>query len=105
VLTLLIPLSRIGPPLFRWQLERKIYLGYREVRDVERIFAEKGDAADRDALLKRLDRLTARASAVHVPLSYARPLYDLRQHIAFVRGAISGEGSSSVPRAESRQET
>jgi hypothetical protein len=31
-----------------------------------------------------------RVAATHVPLAFARPLYDLRQHIAFVRERIAG---------------
>ncbi|WP_144185989.1 TAXI family TRAP transporter solute-binding subunit [Elioraea rosea] len=95
LLTILIPLSRIAPPLFRWQIERKIYRWYRDVRTVEHAF-EEGEAA-RETLLYRLDRVADRVSSTHVPLSYARALYDLRQHIEFVRGRIAGtDGSEPV---------
>ncbi len=95
LLTILIPLSRIAPPLFRWQIERKIYRWYRDVRKVEHAF-EEGEE-DRPALLARLDRVAARVSSTHVPLSYARALYDLRQHIAFVRGRVTGTGETDRP--------
>jgi hypothetical protein len=90
LLTLLLPLSRIAPPLYRWQVERKIYRWYRDVRRIETSFEEAGASADRGDLLARLDAVSARVAATHVPLAYARPLYDLRQHIAFVRERLAG---------------
>ncbi|MCU0986460.1 MAG: TAXI family TRAP transporter solute-binding subunit [Acetobacteraceae bacterium] len=89
LLTLLLPLSRIAPPLYRWQIERKIYRWYRDVRHIEEAFEEAGQAADRAGLLARLDAVNARVAGTHVPLAFARPLYDLRQHIAFVRERIA----------------
>ncbi len=89
LLTLLLPLSRIAPPLYRWQIERKIYRWYRDVRHIEEAFEEAGQAADRAVLLARLDAVNARVAGTHVPLAFARPLYDLRQHIAFVRERIA----------------
>lgn len=89
LLTLLLPLSRIAPPLYRWQVERKIYRWYRDVRRIEDAFEEDGARADTPDLLGRLDAVSARVAATHVPLAYARPLYDLRQHVAFVRERIA----------------
>jgi TRAP transporter TAXI family solute receptor len=85
LLTLLIPLLRFGPPLLRWQMERKVYRWYRDVRAIEAALAG-AEEPERAALLARLDRLAARVAETRVPLSYGRMLYDLRQHIAFVRG-------------------
>jgi TRAP transporter TAXI family solute receptor len=89
LLTLLLPLSRIAPPLYRWQVERKIYRWYRDVRRIEDAFEADGAAAGPE-LLGRLDAVSMRVAATHVPLAFARPLYDLRQHIAFVRERIAG---------------
>ncbi|WP_291298810.1 TAXI family TRAP transporter solute-binding subunit [Elioraea sp.] len=94
LVTILLPLSRIAPPLYRWQIERKVYRWYADVRSVEDALKDDGASADRDALLARLDRIAARVATTHVPLAYARPLYDLRQHIAFVRGLVGGSGTS-----------
>ena len=35
LLGLLIPLSRIGPPLYRWRTERRIYRWYRNLGRLE----------------------------------------------------------------------
>jgi TRAP transporter TAXI family solute receptor len=90
LLTILIPLFRFGPPLLRWQIERKIYRWYRDVRAIEAEYEEKGEGADHAALLARLDRIAERVATIRVPLSYGRALYDLRQHIAFVRSLVEG---------------
>ena len=90
LLTLLIPLMRIAPPLLRWQIERRIYRWYRDVRAIEHEYEEQRERSDKAALLARLDRIAGRVAAIHVPLRYGRELYDLRQHIAFVRGVLEG---------------
>ncbi|MCU0985549.1 MAG: ABC transporter substrate-binding protein [Acetobacteraceae bacterium] len=97
LLTLLLPLSRIAPPLYRWQIERKIYRWYRDVRRVEEALESEGEAADRAGLVARLDRVSARVAATHVPLAFARPLYDLRQHIAFVRERVTSASGRPQP--------
>ena len=100
MLTVLIPLLRFGPPLLRWQIERKIYRWYRDVRSIEAEYEQQRGAADRLALINRLDRIAELVASIRVPLSYGRELYDLRQHIDFVRGLIdSGRslGGSAKP--------
>ncbi len=88
LLGILVPLIRLGPPVFRWQTERKIYRWYRHLGRLEREAREEQDAARRPAISVQLDELHARVRAVRVPLAYAKQLYDLREHIDFVRSLL-----------------
>ena len=91
LLGLLIPLSRIGPPLYRWRTERRIYRWYRNLGRLEAEARASPDAAARARIARELDELQERVGAIRVPLSYARQLYDLREHVGFVR-ALLGRG-------------
>ncbi len=88
VLTLLIPLIRIAPPTYRWQVRRRIYRWYRDLRSVEAVLHEAARTDDDEKQaegLAKLDRLQDEVEQVVVPLSYADDLYHLRVHADFVR--------------------
>lgn len=88
ILTLLIPLLRIAPPTYRWQVRRRIIRWYRDLRALEAALQaaeEAGDEAARRASLAALDRLQVETGRITVPLSYADNLYNLRLHTEFVR--------------------
>ena len=78
---LLIPLSRIAPAIYTWQLERKLFRIYAEVRKVE----EDGTKNLSVQTAARLDGLEKEAAALKLPDSYSDRIYQLRQHIAWLR--------------------
>ncbi len=97
LLGLLLPLWRIGPPLYRWRTERRIYRWY---RDLARLEAQgRGDVSDdaRRKIFARLDALDDSVSTIRVPLAYARRLYELRTHIDLVRRRLD-PGQREAPR-------
>jgi TRAP-type uncharacterized transport system substrate-binding protein len=83
IVAILIPLSRILPPLYQFRVRSRVFRWYRQLRQIEE--AHEGGRGDSRELLSDLDRLEARASHIVVPLSYAEELYALRQHIDLVR--------------------
>ena len=85
LLTLAIPLARFAPPAYSWQVRRRIYRWYKDLRRIERHSDRATDAEARRALLGELEELHRRVGEVKVPLSYAEDLYHLRLHIMFVR--------------------
>jgi TRAP-type uncharacterized transport system substrate-binding protein len=86
IVAVLIPLSRLVPPLYEFRVRSRIFRWYRYLRQIE---SELEDShAKRDELLAALDKLERRAFAVTVPLSYADELYALRQHIDLVRARL-----------------
>jgi hypothetical protein len=95
LIVILIPLSRIVPPLYEFRIRSRVFRWYRQLREIE-------EAAEADAkpseLLPRLDQLEHRVEHVSVPLSYAEELYALRIHIDMVRKRLQGV----APNGESR---
>ncbi|MGH8855940.1 MAG: TAXI family TRAP transporter solute-binding subunit, partial [Telluria sp.] len=90
---LLIPLSKIVPPIYVWRVRSRVYRWYGELRKVEQ--ALEGAAHDaresaRDELLGRLDDIEERVNHISIPLAYAEELYRLRSHINFVRERVRG---------------
>ncbi len=84
LLTLLLPLFKIAPPVYRWRIRVRIYRWYRVVRAIDK---EVDAEADPDVLaedIEKLRRLENEVAEVQVPLSYMEEFYNLRLHIAFV---------------------
>jgi hypothetical protein len=83
ILAVLLPLTRIVPPLYRFRIRSRVFRWYAQLRDIEnRMHAE---SADRTQLARELKSLDLRAGRISVPLSYADELYALRQNIQLVR--------------------
>ena len=90
---LLIPLSRIIPPLYVWRVRSRVYRWYAQLRDVEIQAQQPGVPLTKDkaaTLLSTLDVIEAKVNDITVPLSRADELYALRQHIEMVRAKIAG---------------
>jgi len=85
LLTILFPLLRIAPPVYRWRVRRKIYRWYRDLRRIEEGLREAGDETVRGALLADLERLQADVGRIETPLAHTEHLYHLRSHIEFVK--------------------
>ena len=83
LLAVMLPLSRIVPPLYQFRVRSRVFRWYGRLREIENdMEAGKVETAD---LLKALDALETQAEKVSVPLSYADELYALRNHIHLVR--------------------
>jgi hypothetical protein len=83
ILAVLLPLSRILPPLYQFRIRSRVFRWYGQLRELEnRLQAEPAGAAD---VTGELDALDARVGGISVPLSYADELYALRNNIAAVR--------------------
>jgi len=82
--TLLFPLAKAAPPLYRWRIRRKIYLWYRELRRVDSKLRTGSAAVDFTGDIERLAHIEDELADVDVPLSYMEEFYNLRLHVAFV---------------------
>jgi len=84
LLTLLIPLIKVFPPVYRWRIRSRIYRWYAQLQAIDDA-ARQPNGPDRADTLAAIDKLEAEVIRVTVPLSYADELYTLRRHIDFVR--------------------
>jgi TRAP-type uncharacterized transport system substrate-binding protein len=104
LIALLIPLSRILPPLYNWRVRSRVYRWYGQLRAVEADIDAGGPMASipqddltaastdgeakRARSLARLDGIEAKVNRLVVPLSYANELYSLKLHIDRVRSKL-----------------
>ena len=91
LLTLLFPLVRAAPPIYRWRVRRKIYVWYADLRELEMKGRSADDPSERQAVRRELEKMQAETSALEVPLSYNDDLYRLRSHIRFVMQMLEFE--------------
>lgn len=83
ILAVLLPLSRIVPPLYEFRVRSRIFRWYGKLRSIEDELAHS--SALPAALLEELNALDRKVEAINVPLSHADELYALRSHIQLVR--------------------
>lgn len=90
LLTLMIPLARVAPPIYRWRVRRRIYVWYSDLRALEVKGRSASTDAERHDVISQLHRLQVDAGKIEVPLSYTDDLYRLRSHIEFVENLLVG---------------
>lgn len=89
---LILPLSRIIPPLYVWRVRSRVYRWYGQLRAVEQVI--EGVPTEKRAevypeQLQRLNDIEDRVNRISIPLSFADELYGLRSHINFVRRRVA----------------
>ena len=97
LLTLLFPIVRAAPPIYRWSIRRKIWVWYRDLRGLEAEGRAAQTAEARRAVRARLAELQAETGKVEVPLSYTDNLYHLRHHIDFVARQLDQLSAGDEP--------
>lgn len=84
-LTLLFPLLRVAPPLYRWRIRSRIYRWYEILRGIE---ADLRSPQDAEVLQKHATTLATMEGELDdlrsVPLAYMQEFYNLRLHVEFV---------------------
>ena len=85
IIAIMLPLSRIIPPLYAFRVRSRIFRWYGQLRDIENRIEGAGGTAGAPALLDELNALERRAEKISVPLSYTDELYALRNNIQLVR--------------------
>lgn len=82
IIAIMLPLSRIVPPLYEFRVRSRIFKWYGQLRDIEH---RAEGTQETGPLLDELDQLETRAEKITVPLSYTDELYALRNNIHLVR--------------------
>jgi hypothetical protein len=86
LVAVMIPLSRILPPLVELRVRSRVFRWYAHLRAVEQALERPAPALDR--LRTEIERIDGQVERVGVPLSYTHELYELRSHIDLVRKRI-----------------
>ena len=82
ILLVLLPLSRVVPPLYAFRVRSRIFRWYAQLRNLE---ARAECSKDTAPLLDELNEMDRHAEKIVVPLSYTDELYSLRNNIQLVR--------------------
>ncbi|MBA2723222.1 MAG: C4-dicarboxylate ABC transporter substrate-binding protein, partial [Methylibium sp.] len=96
VIVVLIPLSRVLPPLYELRVRSRVFRWYARLRQIEEGLADGLDhARGAQPLMNDLDELDAKVKQLQVPLSHADELYALRSHIDLVRKKLRALGAQT----------
>ncbi len=83
IIAILLPLSRVLPPLYQFRVRSRIFKWYAQLREIEHRESTNADA--NKALVEELNALDTRVEKIKIPLSYSDELYALRNNIHLVR--------------------
>jgi len=93
LIAVLLPLSRMLPPLYEFRVRSRIFRWYGQLRAVEAATGHR-DAAE---LTRELDAIEQHVERITVPLAYGDELYALRTHIHLVRGRLQARAARTAP--------
>ena len=94
IAAILIPLSRLLPPVYEFRIRSRIFRWYAQLRAIETAAGQRPTAE----LLDELNAIEKRLEDLTIPLSYTNQLYSLRGHINLVRERlVASNGSRSNP--------
>jgi TRAP-type uncharacterized transport system substrate-binding protein len=89
---LILPISKVVPPLYVWRVRSRVYRWYGQLRRVEQA-VEDVPPEQRQTVyteqLARLNEIEDKVNQISVPLSFAEGLYGLRSNIDFVRQRVN----------------
>jgi TRAP transporter TAXI family solute receptor len=93
LLALLGPILHFAPIVWRWQMRRRIYRWYGELKMIEHVAREGG--GDTPRLLERLDAIDERLKRLRLPNAFTSELYHLRTHVYLVRELLGGSDATA----------
>jgi hypothetical protein len=83
IIVVLLPLSRILPPLYTFRVRSRIFKWYALLRSIED--RDSPDPQVRTGLIDEINALDGMVEKIKIPLSHADELYALRSNIHLVR--------------------
>ena len=94
LLTLLIPLIRLTPPIYRWRIRSRIYRWYEVLRRIDQDLSHEDSR--RSLLIHRseLERIETELREIKVPLSYMEEFYNLRLHLELISRRVDEQCAS-----------
>jgi TRAP-type uncharacterized transport system substrate-binding protein len=75
------------PRFYRWQMQRRIYRLYGELRLIEDTLHRSTDPAERAQMIARIDELERRVLEVKLPSSFSEMSFNLMAHIRAARAS------------------
>ena len=88
ILAILLPLSRIIPPLYTFRIRSRVFKWYGQLREIETRLEQSIDKESSDRLISELNDMDSKVEKIPVPLAYTEELYTLRGNINLVRKRV-----------------
>ncbi len=90
LLVILVPLSKLAGPIYRWRIRSRIYRWYRYLLTLDKDLAQ-GKLSDIPTEQQKLEDLTNELAQIEVPLSYADELYHLKNHLEYLKARLKNK--------------
>ncbi|MEQ1695612.1 MAG: TAXI family TRAP transporter solute-binding subunit [Hyphomicrobiaceae bacterium] len=90
IATLLVPLFKVVPMVYQWQVKRRILFWYEKLKLLERAIKSDRSPAQLARYQDEIHRIEDAVSVIPIPLAYSDQLYSLRSAVELVRQRISG---------------
>ena len=84
LITLLFPLFKVTPPLYRWRVRSKIYRWYKRIREADHHITVAPPGSDLSPVVAELEAVQREVEGVRVPASYMGEYYTLCAHLDWV---------------------
>lgn len=95
LLTLLIPLAKVVPAIYKWRFRQRLLHWYSRLKEVEEEVAdlERGPAnvAAATEIHGKLDHIDDSVGRLPVPIQFAEQFYNLRNHLDLVRQRLQAK--------------
>ncbi len=92
--TLLIPVLRLAPPIYRWRIRSRIYRWYEDLKWIDESRRHDLSKEELDELVATIAELEQEVTDVSVPLSYMDEYYRLRNHVELIHRKLERQRSS-----------
>jgi TRAP transporter TAXI family solute receptor len=90
--TLAFPILKGGPALYRWNIRRRLQTWYARLQRLEtRMHRTPPSPETLQAHEKEFGEIEAGVGAIQVPKAFGEQLYNLREHIEYVRAKLARE--------------
>jgi TRAP transporter TAXI family solute receptor len=90
--TLAFPILKGGPALYRWNIRRRLQTWYARLQRLEaRMHRTPPSPETLQAQEKEFGEIEAGVGAIQVPKAFGEQLYNLREHIEYVRAKLARE--------------
>jgi TRAP-type uncharacterized transport system substrate-binding protein len=81
IVGILYPLWSLLPRIYRWQMQRRIFRLYGELRLIERTLRRSKDPEERAQMLARMEELERQVLDLKMPQSFSEMSFNLKMHI------------------------
>jgi len=103
VIGIIFPLIRLVPIVYNWRMRRRILHWYRELKDLENSLPKTAALDLIERKEQELERIEESVQKISVPIHFSADLYNLRDHVEFVKRRIEhlreGQAKSAVQHA------